>query len=73
MNHIKRVYRSAKDHLLGGICGGLGQYFGVDSNLVRFIWVIITLIWPASIIAYFIMWAIIPNESDQEIVQAQAS
>lgn len=73
MNHIKRVYRSAKDRLLGGICGGLGQYFGVDSNLIRLIWVIITLIWPASIIAYFIMWAIIPIESDQEIVQAQAN
>ena len=76
MNRIKRLYRSAKNRLLGGICSGLSQYFNIDVNIMRLIWVIIALIWPATILAYLIMWVIIPHESakcDQDVVQPAAA
>ena len=73
MTYVKRLYRSAKNRLLGGICSGLGQYFNLDVNILRLIWVTVALIWPATILAYLIMWIIIPHESAQpepEVMQA---
>ena len=70
MSYIKRLYRSTRDRIFGGVCSGLGQYFNVDANIIRLIWVIIAFIWPTSILVYFIMWIIIPKESDQEPVYA---
>ena len=73
MKRIKRLYRSTKDRLLGGICSGLGQYFNVDANIVRLIWVTISFFWPDAILVYLIMWIIIPKEFDQEIVYASVA
>ncbi|MEM2954972.1 MAG: PspC domain-containing protein [Candidatus Nanoarchaeia archaeon] len=58
---IRRLYRSGKDKILGGVCGGLGEYFGVDPVLIRILWVLLTLIWGFGIILYIICWIIIPR------------
>ncbi|MEN8173385.1 MAG: PspC domain-containing protein [Chloroflexota bacterium] len=39
MNNEKRLYRSVDDRMIAGICGGLGEYFGIDSSIVRLIFV----------------------------------
>ena len=39
----KRLYRSNREKMLGGICGGLGEYFDVDPTVVRVIAVILGL------------------------------
>lgn len=56
----KRLYRSEKDKMLGGVCGGVAEYFGWDPTLVRIAWVIISLIYGAGILLYLICWAIMP-------------
>lgn len=38
----KRIYRSRRDKMLAGICGGLGKYFDIDSSLIRIGWVLAT-------------------------------
>ena len=58
---IKRVYRSEKDKILGGVCGGLGEYFGIDPVLLRLAWVIFALAGGAGVLAYIIAWIIIPK------------
>jgi phage shock protein C len=67
---VKRLYRSRKNRMLGGICGGLGQYFHVDATLVRLIFVVLALIFlvpfPFGIVAYLIMWVLVPNEPAEE-------
>lgn len=61
---MKRLYRSEKDRMLCGVCGGIADYFNVDPTLVRLAWVIITLMPPlCGILAYIIAAIIIPNES----------
>ena len=59
----KRLLRSASDRRIAGICGGLADYFGVDSTLVRLAVVVLT-IYPGAIIggliAYAIAWLVIP-------------
>ncbi len=57
----KRLYRSANDKILGGVCGGIAEYLGVDPVIIRLLWVIGTLAWGTGIIAYVIAWIIIPR------------
>ena len=60
---IKRLYRSRKDKVLGGVCGGIAEYFQIDPVLVRLLWVIFILIsMGLGIIAYIIAWIIVPEE-----------
>jgi len=60
---IKRLYRSRKDKVIGGVCGGIAEYLDVDSVVVRLIWAIVTLLsMGMGILAYLIAWVIIPEE-----------
>jgi len=63
---LKRLYRSGKDKILGGVCGGIGEYLGVDPVLIRLIWVIGALAWGAGIFAYLIAWIIIPRNPEHK-------
>lgn len=60
---IKRLYKSRSNTVLGGVCGGVGEYFDVDPTWVRLLWVILTLIgfWPVTIPGYILAWAIVPG------------
>ena len=55
-----KLYRSAIDKKLGGVCGGLGEYFGVDSTLIRLIWVILSLTFGSGILIYIVAMLVIP-------------
>jgi phage shock protein C len=63
---IKRLYRSGKNRILGGVCGGLGEYFNVDPVLIRLLWVIFSLFYGAGILAYIIAWIIIPRNPNHK-------
>jgi phage shock protein C len=55
----KRLYRSAKDRILGGVCGGLGNYFNVDPIFIRLVWILFTLAYGTGLLAYLIALFII--------------
>ena len=58
-----RLYRSRTDRMIAGVCGGLGEYFGIDSTLVRLFFVIATIFTGGlMILVYLIMWALVPEE-----------
>ena len=56
---MKRLYRSAKHRILGGICGGIGEYFNIDPIFVRLIWILFTLIYGIGILFYILAWILI--------------
>lgn len=58
---IKRLYRSGKDNLLGGVCGGIAEYLSIDPVIIRIIWIVATLVWGTGILLYIILWIIIPR------------
>ena len=61
----KRLYRSRKDRMLFGVCGGLGKYLGVDPTIVRVIFVLLA--FPGiGILAYIILAIIAPLEESQK-------
>ena len=60
----KRLMRSATDRKIAGVCGGIAEYFEVDSTLVRVIWVLAILapipLVPA-FLGYFAAWLVMPK------------
>lgn len=57
----KRLYRSTTNKVIGGVCGGLGEYFEIDPVLVRVITVLLFFATGFGILAYIIAWIIIPR------------
>ena len=59
-----RLVRSETDRRIAGVCGGLADYFDVDTTIVRVAWVILSIVAGAvifGIVAYLIAWFIIPR------------
>jgi phage shock protein C len=62
----KRLHRSRRDRVLAGVCGGLGEYFGVDPVVVRLAFVAVALAGGASVVAYIILALVLPEASGDE-------
>ena len=60
---MKRLVRIREDSVLAGVCGGFGQYFNLDSALVRILWVFFTIFGGSGILAYLVAVFIIPDET----------
>jgi len=57
----KRLTRSSHDKWLGGICGGLAEYTGVDANVIRLLAVLGTVLGAGSlIVVYLVAWVLVP-------------
>lgn len=57
-----KLFRSNNDRMLGGVCGGLAHYFGVDSTLVRLIFAFSIVFLGISPLVYILLWIFIPSE-----------
>ena len=57
----KKLYRSTTDKMLGGIAGGLAEYFDIDSTLIRVLFILTVFLGGGGIIAYIILWIIVPE------------
>lgn len=60
--HGRRLTRSRSERMLAGVCGGLAEYLGMDTTLMRVLWVVATLIsGGVTLIAYPIFWLVMPE------------
>ena len=58
----KKLTRSTEDKWLGGVCGGLAAYTGLDANLIRLVVAVTTVLGAGSVaIAYLVAWVIMPK------------
>ncbi len=57
----KRLYRSRTESVIGGVCGGLGEYFNIDPTFIRIIAVLLVFADGVGILGYLIAWIIIPR------------
>ena len=62
----KQLTRSATDSVLFGVCGGIAEYLGIDSNVVRLIWVAISLFAGAGVVLYIIAAFLLPKAEPAE-------
>ena len=58
--------RNTRDGVLGGVCAGIGRYFGIDPVLVRLVAVVFGVLGPG-IPAYLVAWVVIPSDNDEVI------
>ena len=57
----KKLYRSNTNSMIAGVCGGLGEYLGIDPTLIRLIWALLGCT-GTGIVAYLIAAVIIPQK-----------
>lgn len=59
---MHRLYKSRKNKVIDGVCGGFGEYFGIDPVIIRLLWVALFFAYGSGIILYIIAMIIIPPE-----------
>jgi phage shock protein C len=62
MDPTRKLYRSKTNRKLGGVCGGLAQYFNLDVTLIRVLFVLLAVLGGSGLILYVAMWIIVPKE-----------
>ncbi|HEY46337.1 MAG TPA: PspC domain-containing protein [Anaerolineae bacterium] len=62
----KRLTRSRTDSMVGGVCGGLGVYLGIDPTIVRLFFVLLAFGKGIGFALYLILWIVVPREGAEE-------
>ena len=62
----RRLYRSRKEKIIAGVCGGLAEYFDIDPVIVRLLMVLL-FIYGVGIIIYVLAWIMIPMEPPEKV------
>ena len=64
---MKKLYLSETDRKLGGVCGGIGEYLGVDPTVIRIIYIVVTLLSAGiGVFAYILMWLVVPKKAKEK-------
>jgi len=63
----KKLYRSESDKKLCGVCGGIAEYFGLDSTIIRLLWIIASLFVGSGILCYLICALIMPVKKEEPL------
>lgn len=63
----KRLYLSKSDKKLAGVCGGIGEFFEVDSTLIRLSWIIVTILtgFFPGVVGYIVAAIVIPERPSE--------
>ena len=68
-----RLYRSSSDKMIAGVCGGLGDFFGLDPTLVRLVFVVLALLGGHGLLVYLVLWIIVPRQPVVPVTPANLS
>lgn len=59
---MRRLRKSSRDRKICGVCGGIGEFFGIDSTIIRVVFALFALFGGSGILAYIVCALIIPPE-----------
>jgi phage shock protein PspC (stress-responsive transcriptional regulator) len=62
METTDRLYRSTTDKVIGGVCGGLGNYLNLDPVIARILFVLLAVFGGSGVLVYIILWIVIPEQ-----------
>lgn len=57
--------------MIGGVCGGLGTYLGLDPTFIRFFFVLLAIANGVGVLIYFLLWIILPLEGQGEFATGE--
>ena len=65
VNGTKKLLRTRDGRLVAGVCSGIGDYLGVDANVIRLIFALITVFTAGlGILLYLVAWVVLPEEGE---------
>ena len=67
-NGRKQLIRPLQGRIVAGVCAGIGDYFGVDPNLVRLVFAALTVFGGAGALVYLAAWLVVPEEGEQRSI-----
>lgn len=56
-----RLYRVVNGRVIGGVAGGLAEFFGIDPTIIRIIFILLTIMGGGGILIYIILWIVVPE------------
>jgi phage shock protein PspC (stress-responsive transcriptional regulator) len=62
---IRKLHRSVDDRMIGGVCGGVGKFFGIDSTVIRLLFVLSIFLGGGGIFVYIVALFIVPLEEEE--------
>ena len=64
MEYTRLLRRTSQDKMIAGVMGGIARHFGLDSNLLRVVYVVGSILSAAfpGILVYLVLWIVIPHE-----------
>jgi phage shock protein C len=73
-NQYQKLYRSRENRMLGGICGGLGEYFDIDPTLVRVLFVFGAFLGiPGALLLIYLVMLILVPQRPEVVTEIQAA
>ena len=63
MEQVKKLYRSRKNRVIGGVCGGIAEYFNVDPVIIRVLFVALAIADGIGILIYIVLMIVLPDEN----------
>ncbi len=66
-----KLVRNTHDEMIGGVCSGIAAYFNIDPVIVRLVFVLLALGGGHGILAYLILWIIMPSD-EEPVAKANA-
>jgi phage shock protein C len=63
MEEPRKLYRSRRQRMIAGVCGGLAEYFNVDATLIRVLFLVLAVFGGTGLVIYVVMWLIVPDVS----------
>jgi phage shock protein PspC (stress-responsive transcriptional regulator) len=64
----KTLERKRQGRMVAGVCVGLGDYFGLDANVVRLIFAITSFFGFLGVLVYLVAWAVVPEEGEKQSI-----
>ena len=68
---MKKLYRSRRYRVIGGVAGGLAEYLDVDITITRLAIAVMALVFPNVVLAYVLAWIIVPEAPHQPLALRQ--
>ena len=73
MNTAQKLYRARRGKVLGGVCGGLGDYLNIDKVIIRILFVLLFLFGGSGLLVYIILWIALPEQDPSTLYQVNVT
>ena len=69
MNGHKQLVRPRDGRMIAGVCAGIGEYLGIDANIIRLVFAVLTIFSiGAGALVYLVAWAVVPEEGEKQSI-----